>query len=177
MKKIDNYKVISTTGGDKGTSKNYSNIEFSKSNVLFGALGDIDELSSSLGVLYHMTEDKAIIKVIQKKLQNISSLIATSDEGVRKDRLVKIVIEDIEYLENKEQALLSESNIEPLFVLPGSDTSKVGAYYDLARSITRRAERSLVLFVEVNDRDDLDLSMKYINRLSDLLFIYARSLA
>jgi len=67
--------------------------------------------------------------------------------------------------------LLEKSNIEPKFVLPGSDTSKVGAFYDFARSITRRAERSLVKFVEVHKRNDLDYCIKYLNRLSDLLFI------
>ena len=58
MKKIDDYRFISTTKGDKGTSKNYSNEEFSKSDILFDALGSLDELSSVLGVVYHYTDSK-----------------------------------------------------------------------------------------------------------------------
>lgn len=175
MKKIDDYRVISTTSGDKGLSRNYSNVELSKSNILFETLGDIDELSSSLGIIYHMTEDKDIIRLMQTKLQNICSIIATSVDSSRRDSLKQITNDDILVLEELEQQLLNETVIEPLFVLPGSDTSKLGAQYDLSRAITRRAERSLVMFVEINRRNDLTYCLKYLNRLSDLLFIYARS--
>ncbi len=52
--------------------------------------------------------------------------------------------------------LLEKSNIEPKFILPGSDTSKVRAYYDFARSIARRAERSLIkLLVSIKKRPRL----------------------
>jgi len=177
MKKIDNYRVISTTSGDRGVSKNYSNVELSKSNILFEVLGNVDELSSTLGILYHLTDNKDVIRLIQQKLQNISSLIATSDDSSRRKGLVKITIDDIKVIEELEQLVLEKTVIEPLFVLPGSDTSNVGAHYDLCRTVTRRVERSLVMFVEQNKRKDLDLSLMYFNRLSDLLFIYARSLA
>lgn len=177
MKKIDNYRVISTTSGDKGLSRNYSNVQLSKSNILFEALGNIDELSSSLGIIYHMTKEQDIIRLIQTKLQNINSLIATSDNSSRRKNLVKITNDDILVIEELEQRILNETVIEPLFVLPGSDTSSLGSYYDLSRAITRRAERSLVMFVEINRRDDLNYCLKYLNRLSDLLFIYSRSLA
>lgn len=177
MKKIDNYRVISTTSGDKGLSRNYSNVQLSKSDILFEALGNIDELSSSLGIIYHMTKEQDIIRLMQTKLQNISSLIATSDNSSRRKNLVKITNDDILVIEELEQRILNETVIEPLFVLPGSDTSSLGSYYDLSRAITRRAERSLVMFVEINRRDDLNYCLKYLNRLSDLLFIYARSFA
>lgn len=177
MKKIDNYKVISTTSGDRGISKNYSNVELSKSNILFEVLGNVDELSSTLGILYHLTDNKDVVRLIQQKLQNISSLIATSDDSGRRKSLIKITIDDIKVIEELEQLVLDKTVIEPVFVLPGSDTSNIGAYYDLCRAITRRVERSLVMFVEINKRRDLDLSLMYFNRLSDLLFIYARSLA
>lgn len=177
MKKIDNFKFISTAKGDKGTSRNYSNEVFSKGDILFDTLGTIDELSSVLGLVYHYTKSKKDIKKIQLTLQNISSLVATSDETVKKDRLIQITDEDILYIEKLEQELLAKSNILPRFVLPGSDTSKQGAYFDLARSVARRAERTLVRFIEENKRTDLDYCLKYTNRLSDLLFIYARSLA
>ena len=177
MKKIDNYKFISTTKGDKGTSRNYSNEVFPKSDILFDTLGTIDELSSILGLVYHYSNAKEDIRHIQKTLQNISSLIATSDESVKRDKLVKITDEDILYLESLEQGLLAKSSILPEFVLPGSDTSKEGAFYDLARSVARRSERIVVRFIEKNKRTDLDFCLKYLNRLSDLLFIYARSMA
>jgi len=177
MKKIADYKIISTTKGDQGTSRNYSNEEYSKSDILFDVLGNLDELSSTLGIVYHFTKDNKDIKGIQKNLQDISSLVATSNKVIRETKLVQITDEDISKLELLEQTLLKKSKIEPVFVLPGSDTSKNGAFYDLARSIARRGERSLVKFIEKNKRDDLNMCLKYLNRLSDLLFIYARSLA
>ncbi len=177
MKKIEDYKFISTGKGDKGKSRNYSNKEYSKSDLLFEVLGNIDELSSILGVLYHHADKKEEIQNFQKTLQDINSLIATSDENVRMSKLSIVSINDISYLEVIEQRILKHSEIKPEFVLPGSNTSIVGSYYDLARSITRRAERSLVKFMDYYSRDDLGISLKYINRLSDLLFIYARSYA
>ena len=177
MKNIDDFKFISTAKGDKGTSKNYSNKVFSKSDILFETLGNIDELSSVLGIVYHHTAEKEEIKTIQKILQNISSLVATTDTLVREEKLIKVEELNVFQLEILEQSLLKKSNIEPKFVLPGSDTSLVGSYYDLARSVSRRAERSLVRFIEYYKRTDLDCCLKYLNRLSDLLFIYARSLA
>jgi len=174
MKKIENYKFISTGKGDKGKSKDYSNKEFSKKDILFEVLGNIDELSSNLGLLYHYTTAKKDIKNIQEILQTINSLIATSDESARNEKISKISIKDIEDLEMIEQNILKGNIIKPEFVLPGSDTSIEGAYFDISRSITRRAERSLVRFIDFYSRRDLDLSLKYLNRLSDLLFIYAR---
>ena len=177
MKKIDNFKYISTTKGDKGTSKNYSNETYSKSDLLFETLGNIDELSSVLGIVYHHTTNKEEVKEMQITLQYIGSLVATSNSVFRKEKLIQIDNTHISKIERLEQYLLDQCNIEPKFVLPGSDTSIVGAYFDLARSVTRRAERSLVRFVESNKRNDLDYCVKYLNRLSDLLFLYARSLA
>lgn len=175
MKKIEHYKTISTSNGDKGTSKNYSNESYSKSSILFQTLGNIDELSSMLGLTYHYTSYQSEIREIQLVLQHINSLVATNVASPNYQKLIQIKEEDVASIECHEQALLAKSNIEPLFVLPGSDTSLEGAYFDMCRSITRRAERSLVLFVEEMNRTDLTLCLRYLNRLSDLFFIYARS--
>ncbi len=176
MKKIDDYRVISTKKGDKGTSKNYSNEEFSKSDLLFETLGTMDELTSHLGVCYHTGKYKEEIRKIQKNIQDINSLIATSDEKVRMDKLRPITEFDISFLETLEEAILEKCDITPSFVLPGSDTTKEGACFDLARAIARRAERMLIRFKSEHKRDDLSYVSAYVNRLSDLLFIMARSL-
>ncbi len=177
MKKIDDYKFISTAKGDQGRSKNYSNEEFSKSDLLFTTLGELDELNSFLGLLWHYDHKNPEIRKMQETLQHISSLVATTNEVVRTTKLVQVTTEDVLKLEELEQNLLLQNPLEPSFVLPGSDTSKVGAYYDLCRSITRRVERTLVKFIEENHRGDLFGSLQYLNRLSDLLFLYARKYA
>lgn len=176
MNEIKDYRVISTKKGDKGTSKNYSNEEFSKSDLLFETLGTIDELSSHLGICYHTGRYQSEIRKIQKNLQDINSLIATSDAEVRNERLRPITEFDISFLETLEKTILEKCEISPSFVLPGSDTSMEGASFDLSRAIARRAERILVRFKSEHQRDDLSFVSAYINRLSDLLFIMARSL-
>ena len=176
MKEIKDYREISTKKGDKGTSKNYSNEEFSKSDLLFETLGTMDELTSHLGLCYHTGKYQEEIQKIQKNLQDINSLIATSDPQVRISKLRPITEDDIAFLENLEHTILASCEITPSFVLPGSDTSQEGAVFDLARAIARRAERVLVKFVFEHKRDDLSLVSAYVNRLSDLLFIMARSL-
>jgi ATP:cob(I)alamin adenosyltransferase len=137
----------------------------------------MDELSSHLGVCYHKGKYQEEIRKIQKNLQDINSLIATSDPKVRKDRLRPISEFDISFLETLEDTILESCHITPAFVLPGSDTSEAGACFDLTRTIARRAERLLVRFIDDHQRDDLDYVAAYVNRLSDLLFIMARSLS
>jgi len=177
MKEIKDYRIISTKKGDKGTSKNYSNEEFSKSDLLFETLGTMDELSSHLGVCYHTGKYREEIRKIQKNIQDINSLIATSDAKVRVDKLRPITEFDISFLETLEETILEKCEITPSFVLPGSDTSKEGAHFDLTRAVTRRAERMLIRFIAEHGRDDLRYVAAYVNRLSDLLFIMARSLS
>lgn len=176
MDEIKDYRTISTKKGDKGTSRNYSNEEFAKSDLLFETLGTMDELSSHLGVCYHKGEYQEEIQKIQQNIQDINSLIATSDPKVRKDRLRPISEFDISFLETLEDTILESCHITPSFVLPGSDTSEAGACFDLTRAVARRAERMLVRFIDEHQRDDLDYVAAYVNRLSDLLFIIARSL-
>ena len=176
MKEIKNFRHISTKSGDEGYSRNYSNDKVKKTDLLFDTLGNIDELTSALGVVFHHTDKyKMEIRNIQKDLQNIMSLVATRYHSEQYDRLTKIAIKDINNLENIEQAILNIKPLQPVFVLPGSDSSKEGSYIDLARAISRRVERTVLKYRQGNQRDDLDMVSRYLNRLSDLLYIMARS--
>lgn len=170
--KIEKYTQISTKKGDKGTSKNYSNEEFLKDNIVFEVVGTIDELSSLLGVTYHYVPHKEEIKAIQRVLQTINSIVATTDEK-RLEQIGKVTQNDLQYIENIEQQLLSNVSIQRIFVLPGSETTKDKAYLHLSRAITRRTERVLVKYIMEMKREDLFDALAYINRLSDLLFIMA----
>ncbi len=172
---IKDAKQISTKRGDAGTSKNYTNESFPKDDVLFESLGTNDELSSYLGLTYHQLQIP-MIKTIQAHLQNINSLIATNPNShpERYNALKSITQTDVEALEADGQRMLTLTPIEPRFFLPGSETSEGGAYLDLSRTVCRRAERRLVAFIAVRERDDLALCRQYLNRLSDWLFIAAR---
>ena len=173
--KIDNVKNISTKKGDSGTSRNYSNEAFSKDDIVFETLGTNDELSSVLGLAYHATQN-AMIKTIQRTIQDINALIATNPESqkTRYEALKPIKAADIEAIEQEEAQVLKSHPIEPRFFLPGSETTLKGAHYDYARTVCRRAERMLVRFINMREREDLSLARQYLNRLSDLLFIWAR---
>ena len=174
--RIDKVSQISTKKGDGGFSKNYSNEAFPKDDILFETLGAMDELSSLLGLTYHYAQYEKI-KTIQNTLQACNSLIATNIETHKEtyDKLRQINELDINFLEEQEQELLSVKPLEPRFVLPGSEASLEGAYFDLARAVCRRTERTLVRFVNTYNREDLIYVKKYLNRLSDLLFILARN--
>ena len=145
MKTIDKYTTITTKKGDDGTSRNYSNDVLSKTDVLFDTLGAIDELTSMLGLAYHYTTLQEWIKVIQLDLQHINSLLATRQDDELYQRLVPITMTDLSRLEEWEQELLDIAKIERRFVLPGSESTKEGAYLDVARSISRRVERDVLL--------------------------------
>ena len=170
--KIEKYTQISTKHGDRGKSKNYSNEEFLKDDVVFEVVGTIDELSSLLGVTYHYSSYKEEIKVIQRVLQTINSMVATTDLK-RLDQIAKVTSVDVQYLEQLEQEFLKGLSIERIFVLPGSEASKDKAYLHLTRAGTRRAERVLVKYIKSTERNDLYDALSYVNRLSDLLFIMA----
>ena len=173
MSSIKDMKQISTQKGDTGYTRNYSNKKLIKTNLLFHVLGDMDELSSSLGLAYHHSTMKDEIRIIQTVLQKINSVIATDDYSKLNEEFF-VKESDLAWLETQSQSILNYTVIEPVFILPGSDTSLEGAYFDMARSITRRVERSLVSLHEDTNKEELLLSMKYLNRLSDYLFVVAR---
>lgn len=174
--KLDKVEYISTKKGDKGQSKNYSNEAFDKDDVLFETLGTMDELSATLGMAYHHSACESI-KVIQRHLQDINSLIATNKtvHPERYEALKPITEQDVAFLEDETQRYLDLKPLEPRFVLPGTDATKENAYFDLARVTARRAERQLVRYVKTHTREDLDVALMFMNRLSDLLFVLARN--
>lgn len=175
MKSIKDAHIISTKKGDTGYSKNYSNETIKKSDILFDVIGSIDELSSLLGVTYHYIDFKTAIQDIQRHLQDIMSIIATNPKSDNYKKLNMITDKHIEYLEFLEQDILKETEIKPVFVLPGSQSTKGSAYLDLSRSVARRVERNLNRLTNAYVRVDLNNSKAYLNRLSDLLYIMARS--
>ncbi len=172
---IKKVSQISTKNGDKGNTLDYSNRPFKKNNILFEVLGTIDELSSNLGLAYHYTKYEEIIR-IQQTLQQINSLIATDSNSNKYDSLKKLKIDSINWLENTMQNVLNEHPLEAKFSLPGSEKSLNGAYIDVCRTITRRAERRLIELIDLHKRNDLNLVLSYINRLSDFLFVLSNNL-
>jgi cob(I)alamin adenosyltransferase len=172
---IIDYSTISTKKGDSGSSLNYSGETLPKTDLLFETLGTLDELSSLLGLSYHYATSKDILRAIQLDLQDIMTLVAINPHKQKQIKLQSFSSKSISRIEQLEQTFLEQAPLEPKFVLPGSSSSLEGAHLDLSRAVTRKAERILLSFVMQKQRTDLKDACIYLNRLSDLLYIMARS--
>lgn len=162
---------IYTKFGDNGKTSLYGGKTVSKGNIRVEAYGNLDELNSFLGIVLKNIKDKKIsgeIIKIQSDLFEIGSSISSLATNKHKDLSIffkKRVTEfekEIDVLTNKLPELEN-------FILPGG---KTGSYLHYARTIARRAERRIVVLAE--KEKILQEILIYLNRLSDLLFIYAR---
>jgi len=157
--------AIYTKLGDQGKTCLIGNNRKYKDDLALCACGDIDELSSYIGVIIATTEYFDRLRVVQKELSVIMAFIAEADLNFKEDSVVRLE-KEIDDMENNLPKIRS-------FVFSGSNLAS--ANLDFARAICRRAERSLVRF-EREAKLDCSICKKYMNRLSDWLFIFARYL-
>jgi cob(I)alamin adenosyltransferase len=163
---------ISTQRGDGGQTGLAGGIRVSKADPRVEAYGTIDELISQLGFARAICRNQVIhdlTKSIQRELFQVGSAIATPLESrkpqpIITDDMVGRLTGEVHRIEATEGLLIDWS-------LPGGDA--VSAAYDVARTICRRAERLAVRLV--NDGVELQPNvLKYLNRLSDLLWLFGR---
>ena len=157
---------IYTKTGDKGSTSLLGGTRVSKNDARLEAAGNIDELSSAIGFIRYQTEQDDQLKQIQIHLFHIGALLGTDPEQFDISKLKQITEEDVKLLEAWIDEM--EVQLEPLknFILP------TGIVH-LSRAICRRAERNLVKLTK--DRD-VSLELRYLNRLSDYLFVLGRHL-
>ena len=165
---------IYTKTGDLGTTSLIGGTKVSKSNMRIETYGTIDELNSYIGLVNDNCSDdhsKNILKEIQDRLFTIGSSLACDPDKEQKMKIPDLKETDVELLE-KEMDKMNESLPEmKFFILPGGHVAISTTH--VARCICRRAERWCVnmkeheLFIE-------PLIIKYLNRLSDYLFVLAR---
>jgi cob(I)alamin adenosyltransferase len=166
---------IYTKGGDKGTTQFLSGKRVPKYHIRIEAYGNIDELTSYVGLLRSFDLSQQIkqqLLEIQQVLFNISGLLAC-DEGKHLKLLTQIKETDIQHLEQAIDQMTAE--LEPLrkFIIPGGQQQV--AYAHICRTIARRAERSIV---KLSDSEKIDQHIIiYINRLSDYFFTLSRFIA
>lgn len=157
---------IYTKTGDAGQTALSNNVRVKKTSPVVEAMGRIDLANSSLGLVYSLKnigsmEDQ--IKSIQNDLFNMGAQVSGSNNLSVSDDDIKFLEQMIDYYNDDMPALDS-------FVLPGG--SKVSALFHNARAITRQAEISVWWLVDMHP--NLEICAKYLNRLSDLLFVLAR---
>jgi cob(I)alamin adenosyltransferase len=165
-----------TKTGDKGTTNLYDMRRVSKTNPVFEALGDIDELSAHIGMLYVKIKGShphdTFLRKIQSKLLDVGSSIATVQ---RRDNIVDISEEDVFAVENAIDDCESRNTPLREFILPGVYTEDSIAH--VCRAVSRRAERSLWrVREEYNQFYTSDYLFIYMNRLSDYFFALSRNL-
>ena len=169
---------IYTRTGDNGTTGLVDGSRRSKSDARMGAIGDVDETNSALGIAISALERSnydaeciAGLRRIQNDLFDLGADIATPGEDFAPSQMaLRIVASQVDWLETAIDA--ANDQVGPLtsFVLPGGSESASALH--LTRAITRRAERGMVAAGEAESLNPLALA--YINRLSDYLFVLSR---
>ena len=166
---------IYTKTGDKGSTALFGGKRVSKSDLRIEAYGTVDELNSWLGLLRDQkvnSKRKKILVAIQDRLFTMGSMLATVP-GNTKVKIPVLAAEDIDFLEKQIDEM--ETKLEPMksFVLPGGHQSV--SFGHVARTVCRRAERFVIALDEKEKVDPL--TVQYLNRLSDYLFVLSRIMA
>ncbi len=163
--------ITSTKKGDRGQTRLLSGEKVSKSNLRIEACGNLDESNAAMGLAKTFTENERIrniISTIQGELVLLGAELSSTDPG----RIVKrIDLEHISQLEKWSNGLQEEVPLSPRFVSPG--VNSLSAALDLARSVIRRTERSMVMLQEIGQLQRAE-ALKYVNRLGCLIYILAR---
>ena len=173
---------VYTKTGDKGTTALFGGTRVPKDHIRIESYGTVDELNSHIGLIRDQEMNphyKEILIEIQDRLFTAGAILATPPDketlknGKPRLNIPKISESDIELLENEIDVM--ETELPPMthFVLPGGHTTV--SYCHIARCVCRRAER---LSVHLAHNEPIDeLVLKYLNRLSDYLFVLARKLS
>ncbi len=167
---------IYTRRGDAGQTDLFGGERVGKDALRVATYGDVDELNASIGVAVAAGIDPALAEFlarIQSALFDLGASLATPDAAHRRKAGVAGVADsDIEGLEALIDRL--EAGLAPLanFILPGGTPS--AAAFHVARTVCRRAERAVVQLAATPGESVEATSTRYLNRLSDLLFVLAR---
>jgi cob(I)alamin adenosyltransferase len=170
---------IYTKAGDDGTTGLFYGGRVSKADPAPEAYGSVDEAVAALGLaraLIERPEAREEVLWLQRDLFVVGADLATNPD--KRDRLIPgeslVTPEMVERLEQLIDALVAERPLPDYFVVPGA--SPAGAALDAARTAVRRAERRTVELLE-SGREVNPAALRYLNRLSDLLFVLARTQA
>jgi cob(I)alamin adenosyltransferase len=165
---------IYTKTGDKGTTSLIGGSKVSKSHLRIEAYGTVDELNSYIGLCKDLIADKhsiSILQEIQDRLFTIGSALACDPEKEPKMKIPDLKEGDIDLLEKEMDKMTDQLPEMKSFILPGGHP--VISHLHIARCICRRAERCCVR-LETEQKEVEAIIIKYMNRLSDYLFMLAR---
>lgn len=168
------FKIYTKTGDD-GTTGLVGGSRVKKFDVRLEAYGTVDELNAAIGLLraYPIQKDiKDLLVQIQNKLFNIGSRLASDDKGAEFTANLAISEAHTKVLEDAIDRYESDLPELDHFILPGGEFAVAQCH--VARTVCRRAERRILEFAEKGAVQSE--TIKYVNRLSDLLFVLSRKL-
>jgi cob(I)alamin adenosyltransferase len=173
---------VYTKTGDKGTTALFGGTRVPKDHIRIESYGTVDELNSYIGLIRDQEMNihyKEILIEIQDRLFTVGAILATPPEkeilknGELRLKNLGIVESDIELLEKEIDSMEESLPQMTHFVLPGGHQTV--SYCHIARCVCRRAER---LSVHLSHNEAVaEIAIKYLNRLSDYLFVLARKLS
>lgn len=166
------FMKIYTKTGDKGQTSLYDSTRIDKDSLRVESYGTIDELNSNLGFARNFVEDKDVVEIlynIQRELFDVAGELATRD---REKFPEKIHEGHVQSLEKIIDIYLEKIDKIDKFIIPGSN--KASAALHVARTVCRRAERRILTLSRHEEVSDV--LIKYVNRLSDVIYALARYL-
>jgi len=164
---------VYTKKGDKGLTGLIGGTRIPKHHIRIETYGTVDELNSHIGLLRDLAIsdfDYSVLLNIQDRLFTLGSLLAV-DPKKSSMKLPELSEEDLVALESRIDEM--DSELEPMksFILPGGH--EVVSHIHIARCVCRRAER-LVAALDSETETSYAIGLKYLNRLSDYIFVYSR---
>ena len=165
---------IYTKTGDKGTTSLIGGTKVPKSHLRIEAYGTVDELNSYIGLCKDLLTDdqgKKILLEVQDRLFTIGSSLACDPIKEPKMRIPDLKETDVELLEKEIDRMSETIPAMKSFILPGGHTTL--SQLHIARCVCRRAERCCVR-LELESLEVEEIIIKYLNRLSDYLFVLSR---
>ena len=166
---------IYTRGGDTGKTSLAGGKRVSKANTRVAAYGTVDEANATIGLarLHTTGAVDAMLSHIQNDMFDVGADLATPGEDFTpSDMALRVTDEQVNRLEEEIDALNADLADLTSFILPGG--SPASAHLHLARTVVRRAERDAI--TAAGDTAINPIAIKYLNRLSDHLFVLARHL-
>lgn len=167
---------IYTKKGDEGNTGLLGGTRVPKHHLRIEAYGNVDELNSYIGLLRDLIlveRHQAVLLEVQDRLFTLGSLLALDPDHVGKMTLPEVVESDVESLEREMDSLDLDLPEMKSFVLPGGHPTV--SHCHIARCVCRRSERAVSALHEQQPLPEIPL--KYLNRLSDYLFVLSRHLS
>ena len=167
------FKIYTKTG-DKGATSLIGGTRVSKNHIRIESYGTVDELNSHLGVVNDLADNNQIsdwLREIQDRLFTLGAELATTPEKEIKMKLPDLHDTDVEWLELRIDQMNEVLPEMRSFILAGGNLASSSCH--VARCVCRRAERLCVGLAESGDEVP-ELIIRYLNRLSDFLFVLAR---